>query len=235
MRRICVDCGIEKDLEQFVKGTGNLYRYKCKDCKNEKRRTGLPNTGKFKKGEKSIGVTFKQGHTPWYKLKGVDAPAKGTGKKESRFNSAKYLEWKKLVLDRDGNKCVKCQSRNLLAAHHIKNWADHTELRFDVDNGMTLCVVCHAKEEGFQKGHVSEMTKEVREKISSSHIGMKRSEEAKKKMSLARMGKSPSNKGKSTDIETRKKISESKKGKPCINGFKKQHTPWNKGIKGNIG
>lgn len=32
-----------------------------------------------------------------------------------------------------------------LVAHHIESWAENEELRFDVSNGMTLCVPCHDK------------------------------------------------------------------------------------------
>jgi len=38
----------------------------------------------------------------------------------------------------DGNK-----EEVYLVAHHIKSWAEHPDLRFDVNNGTTLCVPCH--------------------------------------------------------------------------------------------
>jgi predicted HNH restriction endonuclease len=30
-----------------------------------------------------------------------------------------------------------------IQAHHLWNFFDHEELRFDVDNGITLCAKCH--------------------------------------------------------------------------------------------
>jgi predicted restriction endonuclease len=33
-----------------------------------------------------------------------------------------------------------------MKAYHIKPFATHFEMRFDVDNGMTLCKACHKKE-----------------------------------------------------------------------------------------
>lgn len=63
-------------------------------------------------------------------------------------NSAKYKQWRNAVLKRDNYTCqnLECKSKNKLIAHHILNFADYPELRFDTDNGLTFCRGCHNKE-----------------------------------------------------------------------------------------
>jgi hypothetical protein len=145
--RECTECKERKSILEFVKGKRDLYRYQCKECKNKKRRTGNPNQGCFKKGQKSKGKVFQKGHIPWYKIKNVPHPTKGTGIKETR-DSSKCKEWKNSVKKRDNYMCVKCGSNKNIAAHHINSWKDHENLRFCLDNGQTLCCSCHALEEG---------------------------------------------------------------------------------------
>lgn len=155
--RQCKYCGNLKEINEFVgqKKYGIIvYRYKCKECKNADRRTGLPNTGRFQKGKKSIGKTFQKGHIPWHagKKKLNRKPNKDS---TNRFSSEKYRIWKKEVFRLDNNKCARCGSKYKLAAHHILSWEERPDLRFEVKNGLTLCCVCHGKEEGFQKGRLS--------------------------------------------------------------------------------
>src|SRR5574343_468427 len=59
-------------------------------------------------------------------------------------------DWKaiaKWVYARDGYACVRCEARKSgprsLHVHHLKSWADYPELRFDLDNLVTLCRDCH--------------------------------------------------------------------------------------------
>lgn len=56
-------------------------------------------------------------------------------------NSPEARAWTKAVLQRDGYKCKICgdAASGNLVAHHIKPWAERKDLRFDVDNGITLC------------------------------------------------------------------------------------------------
>ena len=53
--------------------------------------------------------------------------------------------WVKAVYERDGYKCRECGVGGRLNAHHVKAWAEYPESRFDLSNGVTLCVDCHAK------------------------------------------------------------------------------------------
>lgn len=58
-------------------------------------------------------------------------------------------EWSNAVRERDGHKCKECGATGRLHAHHVKPWKDHPELRWDVDNGVTLCPRCHQKAHEF--------------------------------------------------------------------------------------
>jgi hypothetical protein len=60
--------------------------------------------------------------------------------------SKKIKIWKKRVFERDGYICQECGQRGgKLHIHHIKPFSLFPKLRFDVDNGLTLCTTCHYK------------------------------------------------------------------------------------------
>lgn len=66
-------------------------------------------------------------------------------------SSARYIEWRKSVLSRDNYTCRSCGTKNNLQAHHIIHWVDsrnNKNIRYDVDNGITLCKECHLKAHG---------------------------------------------------------------------------------------
>lgn len=57
-----------------------------------------------------------------------------------------YSEWRNFVFKRDNYTCQHCRKIGVkLNAHHIKPWALYPKLRFNVDNGITLCEDCHKK------------------------------------------------------------------------------------------
>ena len=68
---------------------------------------------------------------------------------KKRAYTAEYKEWRRLVLDKCGSKCVRCGSFQDPHCHHIQGWAKYPSLRFKVDNGEVLCKECHHKEHPF--------------------------------------------------------------------------------------
>lgn len=61
--------------------------------------------------------------------------------------SEEYKTWMLSVKRRDGWKCMitnqDCKGR--LEAHHILRWTEYPELRFDLNNGITLCHFHHPR------------------------------------------------------------------------------------------
>ena len=57
-----------------------------------------------------------------------------------------YKQFRLQVLKRDRFTCKMCKVKGRkvrLNVHHIMKWASAASLRYDVDNGITLCRKCH--------------------------------------------------------------------------------------------
>lgn len=62
--------------------------------------------------------------------------------------SEEYKEWRDAVFRRDNWTCQNSEcgyKGHRIVAHHIKDFNEYPELRYDVDNGQTLCRACHKK------------------------------------------------------------------------------------------
>ena len=63
------------------------------------------------------------------------------------FHDADYKAWHNSVKNRDGWKC-KISNKDCcgkIEAHHILAWRDYPELRYDTNNGITLCRFHHPR------------------------------------------------------------------------------------------
>lgn len=72
---------------------------------------------------------------------------KGGLTKQSKINRnrSEYLNWRNNVYKRDNYTCKKCMKKGgELQAHHIYNFSEYEELRYDINNGITLCKKCHS-------------------------------------------------------------------------------------------
>jgi len=152
----CKYCG-----KEFVVPLYRKRQYCSKEC------AGL-NTG-FKKNRESwnkgLKGIMKPNKTSF--KKGQTAPTKGTkyseeriksmsGKNSSKWeggkstysrrirNSQKFKDWRIANFERDDYTCQKCMDiGGELRAHHLNSFTDYPDLRFDINNGVTLCLDCH--------------------------------------------------------------------------------------------
>ena len=121
------------------------------------------NKTSFKKGSRpSTPTEFAKGRTPWNKgmtgyMAGSSNPFWKGGlefrkKRDDRRDSA-YAGWRHEVWSRDGFKCKiadeNCNGR--IEAHHILGWTDYPELRYKVNNGITLCHAHHPRKRAEEK------------------------------------------------------------------------------------
>jgi hypothetical protein len=126
---------------------------------------GIPAWNKGKKMGFTPIFSFKKGRVPWNKGKKLstevvqklrDAKLGKSGKLSNAWKGGKtprnkhylsrpeYKNWRNKVFERDDYTCQECGERGVfLEAHHKKSWAKYPELRFVVDNGVTLCRDCH--------------------------------------------------------------------------------------------
>ena len=60
-------------------------------------------------------------------------------------STIEYAIWRREVFIRDKFTCKCCGKKGgaYLQAHHMFNWKDNPDKRYDVDNGATLCKECH--------------------------------------------------------------------------------------------
>ena len=73
------------------------------------------------------------------------------------YDDPVYKDWRRKVYNRDKRRWQMpgCNSRYKLQAHHIKKWSTAAILRYDVDNGITLCRNCHDSINGLESHYES--------------------------------------------------------------------------------
>lgn len=127
-----------------------LTKGRRKVCSNSCRYVlkGIQNKDKGNKPPSRKGKPWPPGQYEKFKEKmsGECNPNWRGGIGRHRSKTKEYYEWQRAVFERDNYTCQECKKRGVrLNAHHVKGWKDHLELRYDVDNGLTLCVLCHQK------------------------------------------------------------------------------------------
>ena len=130
------------------------YRIGCKNQNPELVRTrAVSNTGKKRtleqRGNMSLGqkrnlVVIERRRRLW--LGELNPLWKGgKGKDYIHWNDSAYKHWRFAVFQRDSWSCQSCGLTGVyLTAHHMKGWSNFPELRYELNNGVTLCESCHS-------------------------------------------------------------------------------------------
>lgn len=114
--------------------------------------------GLFQPGHPDMVPPESRGHSEETRAKMVVANRKAArydpdnplwkgGAREQRkreMQGYKYRDWRTAVFTRDNWTCQCCGVRGVyLEADHIKPWCAFPDLRYEIDNGRTVCRPCH--------------------------------------------------------------------------------------------
>ncbi|XOB41804.1 MAG: NUMOD3 domain-containing DNA-binding protein [Candidatus Nealsonbacteria bacterium] len=95
--------------------------------------------------KKKISESKKgENHSRWIKDRSLIAPER---------NSTEYRQWRYQIFKRDRHICrinnEDCSGE--VVAHHILSWSDFPELRYNINNGITLCQAHHPRKRAEEK------------------------------------------------------------------------------------
>ncbi len=141
--KVCEECSTQYSVP-LCRKESKYCSMKCLGAANGRRAIGK----KYMLGTKQTAETIEKRAS---KMRGASNPkwiADRTQlvKKQERNDSA-YQEWRKSVRDRDGWVCKMSNGDCLgkVVAHHILPWRDFVELRYEINNGITLCRFHHPR------------------------------------------------------------------------------------------
>jgi 5-methylcytosine-specific restriction endonuclease McrA len=85
--------------------------------------------------------------------------------KRRDYDDPTYKDFRKKVLKRDKYTCQMCNKKGKrvwLNVHHIMKWSSASSLRYDTDNGITLCKYCHDEVTGHESHYLTYFSEIVR-------------------------------------------------------------------------
>ena len=152
----------------------SIYAKKCISCLGNSK-IGI-NNPLWKGGKPKCPICKKEIS---YNAKGCNKHSAPIGKNSYRWikdrtklikrqerNDSAYGDWRLQVYKRDNWKCKidnqDCSGR--IIAHHILGWSDFPELRYQINNGITLCQAHHPLKRAEEKQSIPVFTKLIETK-----------------------------------------------------------------------
>lgn len=118
--------------------------------------SGYKNIGRKFSDESKKRLSDSLKSSDIFKKSAIDRGLKYRGEKHHKFktgeqcgrNTIAYKEWRKNIISKFNNICSNCnktyESKDMIA-HHIKNFRNNQDLRYDINNGLLYCRGCHMK------------------------------------------------------------------------------------------
>lgn len=152
IEKVCPQCGENFSVKP------SLMRIMCCSQSCSMRRRGSPNKGKSLTNEHRKALSGPRENTRGPNSHRWIEDRSKIKRSEKKHEDVGYRIWMKSVKERDGWKCrisdEDCKGR--LEAHHILNWIDYPELRYEINNGISLCQAHHPRGRAKEKRLVAE-------------------------------------------------------------------------------
>lgn len=136
-RKYCNKTCAYKSFEIRYKGINNHF-YGSKHTEETKQKIIEYNTGRKRTPEsieKFVKKISGKKHYKWIKDR---------TKISSRDRNNKSKTWAKQIKKKYNYICCICHKKGgELNSHHIKSWKEYPDVRYNLDNGITLCTDCH--------------------------------------------------------------------------------------------
>lgn len=128
------------------KGHTHSAETRKKMGETRKGRTSPMKGKKHKESTKELMSKVRSGEKH-YNWKGGISRGYKTG-----YYSKEYKKWRVAVFERDNFVCQKCFGKRgqYITAHHIKSFKHYPKLRFELNNGITLCEKCHSETDNYK-------------------------------------------------------------------------------------
>jgi len=160
--------GSYKHTEETKRKMSESHRGR-KLSEETRRKIGLANAISMKGNKHMLGKhwkvkdTSKMGHSAWNKGKKIPQMTgdkhpkwifdRSLIKRQTERNNPEYKQWRLNVWLKDNFRCrinnKDCSGK--IIAHHILSWSQFPELRYNINNGITLCHAHHPRRRAEEK------------------------------------------------------------------------------------
>lgn len=130
---------VREKIRQIMKGKSLEISKRMKDLKiRPPSNKGVPMTSEQKEKIRKARIAY------------FDRIGRKISRPYKKHIGTEYKIWRKSVFERDKYICQVCFKKGVeLVAHHILSWSKFQDKRFDINNGLTLCVKCHKNTENY--------------------------------------------------------------------------------------